>query len=83
MVGLLYVRYGGVVVAGQSNAVFAAQRHKVLSVRHSMLGLYGFAVSELGLEFVFTPAFFTCVIDACRIYVFPLSLARCVVHQRN
>ena len=81
--GFFHVRYRGVVVAGQGDAVLLAIGGEIGAVRLGIAGLVffglGYAFFKLGLA----PAFFAGEIDPRVLDVFPLALARRVVHQRH
>ncbi len=80
---LLHMGDGGVVVAGERDAVFAAVVHEVVAVRLGVLGLQALSVRHLVLELFLAPAFLAGVVDPRVFQVFPLALARRVVHQRD
>ena len=74
---------GGVVVAGQNNAVSMGVVDEVptMGLRVARLNFCG--LGDLAKEFVFTPALFPDVVNLGVLKVFPLSLTRRVIHQRT
>ena len=82
-VGLIHMRHGGVVVAGQRDAMLFAIGGEIGAVRLRVAHLVFARQRYAGLKFFAAPAFFPAEIHPGMVDVFPLPLARRVVHHRN
>ena len=80
---LLHMRHGGVVMAGQSNLLVSTVLGEVGPMRFGITSLRILGHGHTLFKFLLGPAFFARKINPSMFNVFPLPLARRVVHDRN